>query len=180
LLDDFSRYVLAWKLCTTMSATDVSDTLQIALQTSGLNRVKVLHQPRLLSDNGPSYLSSDLANWLDHNGIQRRLFLLRATRPSWAPQGSRSSSLPLRLAECCRSAPASRRLLNQSTHSSVAYSTASNDRHGVKSDTQSLFGLSAANCLFTLSSGHGVAWSVVAKLLGAALQRSNVAAPVAR
>ena len=36
----------------------------------------------------------------------RRLFSLRTTRPSWAPQGSRSSSLPLRLAECCRSAPA--------------------------------------------------------------------------
>jgi putative transposase len=69
VLDDFSRYIVAWKLCTTMLATDVSDTLQIALQTSGLNQVKVLHRPRLLSDNGPSYLSSDLANWLDHNGI---------------------------------------------------------------------------------------------------------------
>ena len=32
VLDDFSRYILAWKLCTTMSATDVSDTLQVALQ----------------------------------------------------------------------------------------------------------------------------------------------------
>jgi transposase InsO family protein len=30
--DGFSRYILAWKLCTTMSATDVSDTLQVALQ----------------------------------------------------------------------------------------------------------------------------------------------------
>ena len=50
------------KLCTTMSATDVSDTLQIALQTSGLNQVKVLHRPRLLSDNGASYLSNDLGN----------------------------------------------------------------------------------------------------------------------
>src|SRR4030095_1255426 len=29
VLDDFSRYILAWKLCTTMSATDVSDTLQV-------------------------------------------------------------------------------------------------------------------------------------------------------
>ena len=28
VLDDFSRYILAWKLCTTMSAADVSDTLQ--------------------------------------------------------------------------------------------------------------------------------------------------------
>src|SRR5258706_12124043 len=32
VLDDFSRYILAWKLCTTMSATDVSDTLQVALR----------------------------------------------------------------------------------------------------------------------------------------------------
>src|SRR5262245_3444527 len=47
VLDDFSRYILAWKLCTTMSATDVSDTLQVALRGSGLNQVKVLHRPRL-------------------------------------------------------------------------------------------------------------------------------------
>jgi len=32
VLDDFSRYILAWKLCTTMSATDVSNTLQVALR----------------------------------------------------------------------------------------------------------------------------------------------------
>jgi len=32
----------------------VSDTLQVALRGSGLTQVKVLHRPRLLSDNGPS------------------------------------------------------------------------------------------------------------------------------
>jgi hypothetical protein len=42
----------------------VSDTLQVALQGSGLNQVKVLHRPRLLSDNGPSYVSSELGEWL--------------------------------------------------------------------------------------------------------------------
>ena len=31
ILDDFSRYVIAWKLCTTMRATDVTDTLDLAL-----------------------------------------------------------------------------------------------------------------------------------------------------
>src|SRR5499427_3891544 len=70
VLDDFSRYILAWKLCTTMSATDVSDTLQVALQGSGLSQVKVLHRPRLLSDNGPSYVSSELGEWLENNGIR--------------------------------------------------------------------------------------------------------------
>ena len=70
VLDDFSRYILAWKLCTTMAATDVSDTLQAALQASGLDQVKVLHRPRLLSDNGPSYLSSELGEWLENKGIK--------------------------------------------------------------------------------------------------------------
>ncbi len=69
VLDDFSRYILAWKLCSTMSATDVSDTLQMALQASGLDQVKVLHRPRLLSDNGPSYVSSELGDWLRDKGI---------------------------------------------------------------------------------------------------------------
>jgi len=69
VLDDFSRYILAWKLCTTMTATDVSDTLQMALKASGLTRANIRHRPRLLSDNGPSYLSADLGKWLEQNGL---------------------------------------------------------------------------------------------------------------
>jgi putative transposase len=65
VLDDFSRYILAWKLCTTMKAEDVTDTLELALQASGLERVEVAHRPRLLSDNGSSYISADLAAWLE-------------------------------------------------------------------------------------------------------------------
>ena len=38
VLDDFSRHILAWKLCTTIAASYVSDTLQVALQASGLDR----------------------------------------------------------------------------------------------------------------------------------------------
>jgi len=65
VLDDFSRYIIAWKLCTTMKAEDVTATLDLALRTSGLDQAKVVHRPRLLSDNGSSYISADLANWLD-------------------------------------------------------------------------------------------------------------------
>jgi hypothetical protein len=32
VLDDFSRFIIAWKLCTTMKAKDVSDTLTMALR----------------------------------------------------------------------------------------------------------------------------------------------------
>jgi putative transposase len=64
ILDDFSRYVIAWKLCTTMKAGDVTDTLELALTASGCDQAHVRHKPRLLSDNGSSYISGDLAEWL--------------------------------------------------------------------------------------------------------------------
>jgi transposase InsO family protein len=70
VLDDFSRYIIAWKLCTTMAATDVTATLHRALQASGLHQLPLNQRPRLLSDNGPSYVASDLAEWLDEHGMQ--------------------------------------------------------------------------------------------------------------
>jgi putative transposase len=39
ILDDFSRYIVAWKLCTTMKVEDVTDTLNLALTASGCNSV---------------------------------------------------------------------------------------------------------------------------------------------
>jgi RNA-directed DNA polymerase len=36
VLDDFSRYIVAWKLCATMCAGDVTATLDLALSASGL------------------------------------------------------------------------------------------------------------------------------------------------
>ena len=69
ILDDFSRYIIAWKLCTTMKAEDVTDTLQLALAASGCDQARVVHKPRLLSDNGASYVAADLAEWLDDKGM---------------------------------------------------------------------------------------------------------------
>jgi transposase InsO family protein len=40
ILDDFSRYIIAWKLCTTMKADDVTDTLELALQASGCDQAR--------------------------------------------------------------------------------------------------------------------------------------------
>src|SRR6201991_4833191 len=47
ILDDFSRYIIAWKLCTTMTAGDVTSTLEKALVTAGCSQVCVRHKPRL-------------------------------------------------------------------------------------------------------------------------------------
>ena len=43
-LDDFSRYIVAWKLCPTMCASDVTETLGLALAASGLDRATVVHR----------------------------------------------------------------------------------------------------------------------------------------
>ena len=69
VLDDFSRFIIAWKLCTTMKADDVTATLAMALDASGLDKAKVLHRPRLLSDNGSSYVSDDLARWMERHDM---------------------------------------------------------------------------------------------------------------
>ena len=45
ILDDFSRYIIAWKLCTTMKVGDVTETLDLALQASGLDQVQRRSSP---------------------------------------------------------------------------------------------------------------------------------------
>ena len=64
VMDDYSRYILAWRLCQTMSAREVTATLKAALKVAGLSKK---HRPKLLSDNGPCYISGELQDWLkDH------------------------------------------------------------------------------------------------------------------
>ena len=48
-----------------MRAEDVTDTLDMALVASGCDQAHVRHKPRLLSDNGPSYIASDLADYIE-------------------------------------------------------------------------------------------------------------------
>ena len=48
----------------TMQASDVTETLELALRASGCDQAHVVHKPRLLSDNGSSYVSGELAEWL--------------------------------------------------------------------------------------------------------------------
>jgi putative transposase len=69
VLDDYSRYIIAWKLTSTMMTSDVTDTLELALQASGCDQARIIHKPRLLSDNGPSYVSAELADYLNDKGM---------------------------------------------------------------------------------------------------------------
>jgi len=93
ILDDFSRYIIAWKLCTTMKAEDVTETLDLALKASGCENARVVHRPRLLSDNGSSYLSADLAKC-----VNRRSIGTPDRRAKGTPVGARGGDARSRLA----------------------------------------------------------------------------------
>lgn len=64
ILDDYSRYILAWRLAATMGSRDVEETLAIAVAKTGVAHMKVHHRPRLLSDNGPAFVSDALRQYL--------------------------------------------------------------------------------------------------------------------
>jgi transposase InsO family protein len=69
VLDDYSRYILAWKLTTTIGTDDVKETLEMALNKTDLKQIKVKQRPRLLSDNGPCFISGALKDYLCQNMI---------------------------------------------------------------------------------------------------------------
>ena len=52
-----------------MAASDVQDTLNQALEETGLDQANDVHRPRLLSDNGPCYISGELAEFLEDKGM---------------------------------------------------------------------------------------------------------------
>ena len=52
-----------------MRVKDVIETLDLAPAVTGVDRVRVEHKPRLLSDNGPCYVAKDLAIYLKEHGL---------------------------------------------------------------------------------------------------------------
>jgi putative transposase len=41
----------------------------MALEASDIDGMKVAHRPRLLNENGMSYIAGDFANWREEKGI---------------------------------------------------------------------------------------------------------------
>jgi hypothetical protein len=70
-----------------MKAQDVTATLDLALFASGLDKMTVVHRPRLLSDNGASYVAEDLIakmSELRRKGIPRSDLKVLASDPDQA------------------------------------------------------------------------------------------------
>ena len=55
-----------------MTASDISETLELAMIASGCRDIPLRRsqRPKLLSDNGPGFISGELARWLSVQGIQ--------------------------------------------------------------------------------------------------------------
>ena len=70
VMDDFSRYIIAWILSATMGSNDVQNTLDQALAITGVDSIRIQHRPRLLSDNGPAYVSKALKEYLEDRGME--------------------------------------------------------------------------------------------------------------
>ena len=66
ILDDYSRFIVSWELCSSMKAGDVKSTLDKALSTV---EVSYDNPPKLLSDNGSCYISHELAEYLQERNI---------------------------------------------------------------------------------------------------------------
>jgi putative transposase len=69
LMDDYSRFILAWKLQKDMSANSLIEVVQEAVDATGMNDVPVEDRTRLLSDNGAGYVSRVFRDYLRLVGI---------------------------------------------------------------------------------------------------------------
>jgi transposase InsO family protein len=70
VMDDFSRFILAWELKPDMTAASLVDVVQEAVDLTGMADVPVEDRTVLLSDNGPGYLSRQFNDYLRVIGIR--------------------------------------------------------------------------------------------------------------
>jgi putative transposase len=70
VLDDYSRFILAWRLQLDMTAGSLIEVVQEAVEETGMTEVPLRDRTSLLSDNGPGYLSRVFGRYLRLLGIR--------------------------------------------------------------------------------------------------------------
>jgi len=70
VMDDYSRFILAWELKSDMAAGSLIDVVQQAVDVTGMSDVPIEDRTVLLSDNGPGYLSRQFGEYLGLVGIK--------------------------------------------------------------------------------------------------------------
>jgi putative transposase len=69
VMDDYSRFILGWKLQKDMSANSLIEVVQNAVDATGMTDVPVEDRTKLLSDNGAGYVSRAFRDYLNLVGI---------------------------------------------------------------------------------------------------------------
>ncbi len=73
VLDDHSRFILAWRLQVDMTTPSLIEVVQDAVDLTGMTDVQVEDRTRLLSDNGSGYVSRSFREYLQLVGIRHVL-----------------------------------------------------------------------------------------------------------
>jgi transposase InsO family protein len=73
VMDDYSRFILAWKVQRDMTADSLIEVVQDAVDTTGMDTAPVHDRTRLLSDNGSGYVSRAFREYMGMVGIRHIL-----------------------------------------------------------------------------------------------------------
>ncbi len=91
VMDDYSRFILAHRLQRDMTSDSFTEVVQDAVDRTGMNRVPITDRTRLLSDNGPGYISRAFRDYLGMVGIRH------IRQPPSTPRPTGSWSVTTRL-----------------------------------------------------------------------------------
>ena len=73
VMDDYSRFILAWKVQRDMTVDSLIEVVQEAVDSTGMTDVPLEDRTKLLSDNGSGYVSRAFREYLQQVGIRHIL-----------------------------------------------------------------------------------------------------------
>ncbi len=73
VMDDYSRFILAWELKSDMASNSLIDVVQWAIDATGMCQVPIENRTSVLSDNGAGYVSRAFGDYLKLVGIKHIL-----------------------------------------------------------------------------------------------------------
>ena len=73
VMDDYSRFILAHRLQRDMTSDSFIEVVQEAMDRTGMDQVPITDRTKLLSDNGPGYVSRAFRDYLGMVGIRHIL-----------------------------------------------------------------------------------------------------------
>ena len=73
VMDNFTRFILAWRLQADMTAASLIEVVQDAVDGTGMTDVPVNDRTRLLTNNGPGYIARTFREYLQLVGIRHIL-----------------------------------------------------------------------------------------------------------